>query len=115
MFRFRPPRHASRLQIRVARGYLEDRFTVLDVSETGMKLAGLLSLPPGAEVTLHVQSIDLAARVVWAREERAGVRFLTPISPRTLASIRRVAGAERSRWSIRRAARSRTSTWNAGS
>ena len=61
MEKFRKPRHPSRLQVRVTRGEGEDRFTVLDVSETGMKLSGLMSLARGEKVRVAIQSISLTA------------------------------------------------------
>lgn len=64
---------------------------LLDISLLGACLKGAALPPTGREVILKCGSVDAFATVAWSADERCGIRFDEPISPRELMSLRRLA------------------------
>jgi hypothetical protein len=74
------------------------RVRFVNISPTGARIEGLGLVPREASVTLTHLNTRIAARVVWANERQAGLRFVTPLSNTDMSALRGVGGSQPGMW-----------------
>lgn len=55
------------------------RAHVLDISRSGARVHCTADLRRGQRVTLMMEHLRIAATILWVAEQRAGIRFQTPL------------------------------------
>lgn len=63
---------------------------MVDVSQSGARIAGPNLPPAGKDVLLKIDDIELFGSVVRASESEAAMKFDRPIGPKELESLRAV-------------------------
>lgn len=58
---------------------------IRDISSTGAHLAGFCRMPDGCDAVFERGSLFAAARVVWSKENEAGIKFYRRLSPSEIA------------------------------
>lgn len=91
--RYRQPRFAADMQVRVEHAGSQHRARLVNVSPSGARLADLGTFPLGELVVLSHLTAQVRARVVWSNERQTGVAFVRPLSQSEVNSIRGVGGA----------------------
>jgi hypothetical protein len=85
------PRVASRfktfLPCAVEQGGAVVRAHVLNLSATGAMIAIPTAISSRQSISLQFQSVSYKAVVVWARDDRAGLRFSLPLPHSTLQKL----------------------------
>ena len=66
----------------------EIEVVVVDVTDLGAKIDGLVGLPPGASCRLRILNDAVPAVVRWCAGGSAGVTFERPLTPRQLDVVR---------------------------
>ena len=77
---YRPRRRPSSMQVWLAIDSKERTVTLLDVSETGVKIAAPDGLAAGARVALVTPRFSRQAMVRWIRDGQAGLTLDTALS-----------------------------------
>lgn len=85
--RYREPRHPTELGVRVAFGDEVYWAALVNVSETGAKLALSKQLPKDVLVTITHLTNTLSARVAWSNAGQTGIQFSMPLPSSTLAGL----------------------------
>ena len=63
------------------------RAHILNLSATGAMIATPQTIRAKQSISLQFQSVSYKAVVVWARDDRAGLRFNLPLSHSTLQKL----------------------------
>lgn len=63
---------------------------MVDVSQSGARIAGQNLPPAGKDVLLKIDDIELFGSIVRASESEAAMKFDRPIGPKELESLRAV-------------------------
>ncbi|WP_179379617.1 PilZ domain-containing protein [Jannaschia marina] len=90
---YRARRILSESQITVEIAGTRRSVWLLDVSETGMKIALAGSLPPGTPLKVEAARISLAAVVRWSDERAVGVELDRGLSTGEVAELSGLAWA----------------------
>ena len=89
---YRAERHASQLTVRAMANNAVFDCTLVNVSETGGRLAGMPELKVGDDVHL-TSSIGVAAGVVkWVRNDECGIEFRPRVSRALVSALCKDAG-----------------------
>ena len=78
---YRPRRRPSDLRVTVESGGARRDVRLLDVSETGLKVAWRDPPPAGDAVDVSTPRLALRARVQWAEHGATGLRLSQPLPP----------------------------------
>lgn len=87
---FRKPRSAIRISVGLLRNGRRETAYIVDVSEAGMKLQGVLSPTPGESLRLHVRGCVIDGQVRWVKDQLCGIEFCKDAS---LTELRRFLSA----------------------
>lgn len=96
--RFRPQRYPAQTELRILQGEPAHTAELTNLSATGARLNTTARLPMSSMVTLSYVGLRLLSRVVWSREQRTGLEFVTPISGPELNALRGAAGGPADAW-----------------
>lgn len=96
--RYREMRMPCDTEVTALLGEEPRRVRFVNISATGARIEGLGRAPREALVTLVHLNTRIAARVVWANERQAGLRFVMPLSSSDLNALRGVTGVRPGAW-----------------
>ena len=95
--KFRPRRYVCRFDVEMSVPEGVRDACILDVTEKGARVEGLVGLTKGEAVRFEVLGQPVSARVAWRRGEVTGLIFDAPITPRQLDTVRKPAFSNNAR------------------
>lgn len=84
---FRSRRQSARGTARLIVGGRECTARLVNANSEGVQLAGLPALRGLPDATLMLGQGPISGRIVWLRDDRAGMQFLAPCSEDQLAAL----------------------------
>ncbi|CTQ50548.1 PilZ domain-containing protein [Jannaschia donghaensis] len=90
---YRSRRIPSNADVTVVICGLQLTIPLIDVSETGMKLALAYEFPPDTAITIQSARLHLHGVVSWSTQFETGVRLLQPLGKADLGELAQIAWA----------------------